>query len=209
MEAVLVSSQAIKQAAVDHPIHPLLEGRWSPRAFDAQPVGHAELRSMLEAARWSASGGNKQPWYFIVAEQSDEEGFARLAGSLNPANAEWAAAAPVLLLVVAKTMTDDGQFNPYGYYDAGQAMQNLTVQATALGLHVHQMGGFSADRARAVFGLPEGYSPVVVAAVGYLGDPNVLPERRREAELTPRVRKPLREFVFEQAWGEPAAFVEQ
>lgn len=208
MEAELVSSQAIKQAAVDHPIHPLLEGRWSPRAFDVQSVGHAELRSMLEAARWSASGGNKQPWYFIVAAQEDEQGFAQVASVLNPANAEWAVAAPVLLLVVAKTTNDDGQPNPYGYYDAGLAMQNLTVQATALGLHVHQMGGFSADRARAVFGIPQGYSPVVVAAVGYLGDPHVLPERRREAELSPRVRKPLREFVFEAKWGQPAAFTE-
>jgi len=208
MEAVLVSSQAIKQAAADHPIHPLLEGRWSPRAFDAQPVEHADLRSILEAARWSASGGNKQPWYFILAERSDEEGFARLAGVLNPANVEWAAAAPVLMLVAAKTTTDDGQPNPYGFYDAGLAVQNLTVQATALGLHVHQMGGFSAERARAEFAIPQGYTPVVVAAVGYLGDPNVLPERRREAELAPRVRKPLRDFVFEQTWGHPAAFIE-
>lgn len=207
MEAVLVSLQTIKQAAADHPIHTLLEERWSPRAFDARPVGHAELRSMLEAARWSASGGNKQPWHFIVAERADEEGFARLAGILNPANAEWAAAAPLLLLVVAKTATDDGKSNPYGYYDAGLAMQNLTVQATALGLHVHQMAGFSAERARAAFAIPEGYQPVVVAAVGYLGDPNVLPDRRREAELSPRTRKPLREFVFEETWGQPAAFL--
>lgn len=207
MEAVPVSAQEIKQADVDHQIHPLLASRWSPRAFAAQPVERAKLLSLLEAARWSASGNNRQPWRFIVAQRG-EEGFERMAGVLNSSNAEWAAAAPMLVLVAAKTTTDDGQFNPYGYYDTGLAVQNLTVQATALGLHVHQMGGFSKERARTEFGLPEGYQPIVAAAIGYLGDPDTLPERRREAELSPRVRKPLREFVFEDAWGQAAEWLD-
>lgn len=207
METTMHLAQDIKQAAVDHPIHPLLEQRWSPRAFDAQAVEPDKVRSILEAARWSASGGNKQPWHFIVAARG-EEGFATSASVLNPANAEWAAQAPLLLLVVSKITTDEGQFNPYGYYDAGLALQNLTVQATALGLFVHQMAGFSAERARAAYAIPEGYAPVVMVAVGYLGDPDALTERRREAELTPRSRKPLRDFVFADVWGHPAALLE-
>ena len=206
MEAVSIASQEIKQAAADHPIHPLLARRWIPRAFAAQPVEDDKLRSMLEAARWSASAGNKQPWHFIVAQRG-EDGFDRMVSILNPANAEWAAAAPVLMLVVAKTTTDDGKPNPYGFYDAGLAVQNLTLQATSLGLHVHQMAGFAALRAQAAFAIPEGYQPVVVAAIGYLGDPNTLAERRREAELTPRMRKPLADFVFAEGWGHPAAFI--
>jgi nitroreductase len=207
MDAVKVSSQQIKQAAVDYPIHPLLVQRWSPRAFDAQPVEHDQLRSLLEAARWSASASNRQPWHFIVASRG-AEGFDKLVSILNPFNAEWAAHAPVLMLVVAKTTTDDGRPNLYGFYDAGLAMQNLTVQATALGLHVHQMAGFSVEQAQAAYGIPEGYQPIVAAAIGYLGDPDTLEERRREAELTPRVRKPLREFVFENNWGSPSSWVD-
>ncbi len=163
METTMHLAQDIKQAAVDHPIHPLLEQRWSPRAFDAQAVEPDKVRSILEAARWSASGGNKQPWHFIVAARG-EEGFATLASVLNPANAVWAAQAPLLLLVVSKITTDEGQFNPYGYYDAGLALQNLTVQATALGLFVHQMAGFSAERAgKATVSLPSCTSPVNMA----------------------------------------------
>jgi nitroreductase len=207
MQTVAISSQEIKQAVVDHPIHPLLERRWSPRSFDAQPVEQDKLLSILEAARWSASSGNKQPWHFIVAAR-EEAGFAKLASVLNPSNAEWAADAPVLLLVAAKITTDDGRPNPYGYYDAGLAVQNLTVQATALGLYVHQMAGFATEQARAAYAIPEGYQPVVVLAIGYLGDPNALADRRREAELTPRARKPLRDFVYADGWGQPAALVE-
>lgn len=207
METAALSAQEIKRAAADHPIHPLLEGRWSPRAFDERRVEAAHLRSLLEAARWSASAGNKQPWHFILAAR-EEEGFAKLTSVLNPSNVEWAAQAPVLMLVVTKATTDDGRPSPYGFYDAGLAVQNLTVQATALGLYVHQMAGFSAERARAAYTIPEGYEPVVVAALGYLGDPDTLAERRREAELTPRARKPLRDFVFADAWGQRAGLVE-
>lgn len=206
MEAMVLSSQEIKRAAVDHPIHPLLESRWSPRAFAAQPVEPDKLRSLLEAARWSASGGNKQPWHFFVTRHG-EEGFGKLAGVLNPTNAEWATAAPVLLLVVAKTTTDDGRPNPYSFYDTGLAVQNLSVQATALDLYVHQMAGFSPERARTAFSIPDGYEPIVVAAVGYLGDPDSLEERRRLAELTLRNRKSLPDFVFADTWGQPSPLV--
>lgn len=207
MEALMVASQEIKQATPDYPIHPLLQQRWSPRAFASQLVEEDKLRSMLEAARWSASAANSQPWHFFVATKSDEERYAKLASTLNPQNAEWAALAPALIMVVAKIVRDNGQPNPYGWHDAGLATQNLILQATALGLHVHPMAGFSADRARELYGIPEGFQPVSMLAVGYLGDPEQLDEKRRLVELTPRSRKPLSEFVFTDGWGRVADLV--
>ncbi len=50
-----------KIAQSDYPIHELLQKRWSPRAYAAQAVEPEKLRSVLEAARWSASAGNLQP----------------------------------------------------------------------------------------------------------------------------------------------------
>jgi nitroreductase len=38
-----------------HPISKLFLDRWSPRAFDGQPVPRADLMTMLEAARWAPS----------------------------------------------------------------------------------------------------------------------------------------------------------
>ena len=54
-------------------LHPLLAGRWSPRGFDGlHEVGHAELASLLEAARWAPSAGNGQPWRFAIGRRDDE-----------------------------------------------------------------------------------------------------------------------------------------
>ncbi|MFC7668210.1 hypothetical protein ACFQT0_13110 [Hymenobacter humi] len=70
---------------------------------------------------------------------------------------------------------------------------------------MHQMAGFSADKIRAAFSLPDGYEPVAVFTLGYPGDPAILPDGLREKETTPRVRKPLGEFMFEGAWPTPAS----
>jgi len=114
-------------------------------------------------------------------------------------NAEWARQAPVLMLTVAKMSTSSGRPNGHAFHDVGLATQNLTLQASALGLYVHVMAGFSADNARQMLGIPDGFDPVTMIAVGYLGDPETLSEQRRQAELAPRTRRPLAEFVFEGA----------
>jgi nitroreductase len=135
-------------------------------------VGLEELRSLLEAARWAASSYNQQPWHFIVATKEDPRVYERLLGCIVPANALWAGKAPVLMLTVAKLTYDaNGAPNRHALHDVGQATANLSLQATALGLAVHQMGGFDMERAREEFSIPEGYEPVAAIAVGYPGDP--------------------------------------
>jgi nitroreductase len=199
-----IATKSLKLADNNHPIHPLLQLRWSPRAFAPRPVERAKLLSLLEAARWSPSGSNKQPWFFHVGVQGDEA-FGKLAGCLNPSNAEWAAVAPVLLMSVAQTVNSEGKPMRYAFHDVGMAEMSLIVQAMALDLYVHPMAGFSAERARVAFKIPEDHEPVVMLAIGYLGAPEQLSERRRSQELEPRTRKALREFVFAEQWGEAAA----
>ena len=201
-------SQQIKQAETAYPIHPLLQNRWSPRAFASRPVEIGKLRSVLEAARWSPSGGNVQPWRFVVATQDDPAACAALASVLNPSNAEWAANAPVLILTVAQMITPSGRSNGHAFHDVGLATQSLIVQALSLGLYVHPMAGFSTEKARAVVGIPDNYEPVTMLALGYLGDPESLSEQRRTQELAPRVRKPLDELVFGLQWESPSKLLE-
>ncbi len=187
------------------PIHDLLRLRWSPRAFADRPVEPEKLRSVLEAARWAPSAANQQPWHFVVARREDSAAFERLLGTLMEGNVRWAKDAPVLLLVVAKQYTDrEGNATLRSLYDAGLAVGNLSAQATALGLHLHQMGGFHHDKAREALRIPDGYEPVAMIALGYLGDHETLPDDLRQRELAPRSRKPLQEFVFTGQWGEPA-----
>lgn len=197
-----------KAAKTDTPIHPLLRDRWSPRAFADRPVEVEKLRSVVEAARWSASGGNMQPWAFIIAQKTaSPAAFARLVACLGEGNVGWAAQAPVLGLTVASLYRRPEVLNRHAWHDVGLATQNLVIQATALDLHVHLMGGFSADKAREAFAIPPDYEAVTMFALGYLGDPGTLSDRDRERETGPRARRPLTEIVFGERWGEQAAFL--
>ncbi len=195
-----------KPAEADHPIHDLIRERWSPRAFAARPVEQIKLHSIFEAARWAASSNNRQPWNFIIATTDDPEDHAHIAAILNEKNRAWAQHAPVLILVVAQLYSQPGK-EQASLYDVGMAVGNLVTQAVDLGLVTHQMGGFNADQARETLGIPEGFVPIAVIALGYPGAPAVLPEELQAREAAPRTRKPLEEFVFVGQWEQVAAEV--
>jgi nitroreductase len=183
-------------------IHELLKTRWSPRAYSSTPVEAEKIQSLFEAARWSPSGGNSQPWYFIVADQNKGEAHQKIVETLSGRNPDWAKNAPVLVLTVAKPNPAWPGANRYAYYDLGQSVAHLTVQAGVLGLYIHQMAGFDGAKARQLFEIPEGYEPLTVLAIGYLGNIEDLPEDLRVRESATRERKPLAEFVFNGKWGQ-------
>lgn len=191
------------------PIHELITHRWSPRAFDSRPVEPEKLRSLFEAARWAASSYNAQPWYFIVGTKDEPENYKRVLDCFVEFNQGWAKSAPVVALSVAgHKMPHDGSTNRHAFHDVGQAAATLALQATALGLQVHQMAGIIPDKAREIFGIPADFEAVAGFAIGYPGDPMTLPEGRlRDNETGPRQRKPASEFVFTGKWGQKSPIV--
>ncbi len=193
-----------KKASPEHPIHELLADRWSPYAFADIPVEKADLCSLFVAASWAPSSYNEQPWRYIVATKDDSEQFQDLLSCLNEANQVWACNAPVLALgVVSLKFAHNGTDNRAAVHDLGLAAGNLCVEATVRGLAVHQMIGILPERARKIYGIPEGREAWTGLAIGYKGNPANLPEPLRERDQTPRQRKPLCEFVFSGKWGTP------
>jgi nitroreductase len=191
-------------ADAQFPIHDLLARRWSPRAFDERLVDGAILQTIFEAARWAPSSNNEQPWRFVVASKDREADWNRLFDCLVEGNRRWASRAPVLVLSIARMEFEDGGTpNRHAFHDTGLATENLVLQATASGLVAHQMAGFDVEKARADLRIPSGYEPVAMIALGYPGDPAVLPERLRERELQPRSRRPIGEWTFFGQWGVP------
>jgi nitroreductase len=194
-----------KPADAQYPILDLFKRRWSPRAFSDQPVEAEKLRMLFEAARWAPSSNNEQPWRFIVANKDSETEWNRLLACLVEGNRKWAYRAPVLILSVASlNFDDDSKPNRHAFHDTGMAVENLVLQATALGLSAHQMAGFDVEKARVDLKIPSGNEPVAMIAVGYPGDPAQLSDRLRAREAQPRVRKPLTEFVYSATWGQPS-----
>lgn len=203
-----MTPEEIRRARPDHPIAYLIAHRWSPYAFADRPVADEDLRSLFEAARWAASSYNEQPWSYIVATKADPTAYERVLSCLVEANQAWAGAAPVLAIgCVSLNHKHNGKRNAAAEHDLGSASASLSLQAIAMGLHAHQMIGINPDRVRELFNVPEGVRPLTGIAVGYLGDPEKLPEKLRPRDLTPKGRKPLSEFVFGGAWGEKSPLV--
>ncbi|MDR3457699.1 MAG: nitroreductase family protein [Verrucomicrobiae bacterium] len=197
-----------KQAHTDHPILKVLAERWSPYGFADKPVAAADLLSLFEAARWAASSYNEQPWSYLVATRDEAGKFGRLLSCLMEANQAWAKAAPVLALgVVSLRFAKNARDNRAAVHDLGLATANLTVEATARGLAVHQMIGILPDQARTVFQIPEYFEAWTALAIGYRADPALTPDDLRERDQAPRARKPLNEFVFGSQWGKASPLV--
>jgi nitroreductase len=193
----------------DHPILDVLRKRWSPRAFADRPVEPTKLQSLLEAARWAPSCFNEQPWSFIVATKDNPPEYQRLLACLVEKNQSWAKSAPVLMIsVAARNFAQTGKPNRHWFHDVGLAVSDLVTQATVLDLFVHQMAGFSPDKARQTYDIPDSHDAVAAIAIGYLGDPDSLPDDLRQRELAHATRKPLNQFVFTGRWGTPPAWAQ-
>ncbi len=191
-----------KRAKSDHPIHELLASRWSPYGFADRFVADNDLRSLFEAARWTPSSYNEQPWSYIVATKANPGEFERLLSCLVEGNQAWAKAAPVLALGCTNlNFVRNGKPNAAAIHDLGLASASLVLEATARGLFVHQMIGILPDKARELYRIPEDVQPLTGLAIGYVGDLNSLPEPLKERDLAARNRKGLSDFVFGGQWG--------
>jgi len=193
-----------KPAQTSRPIHDLLARRWSTRAFDAaKPVTREQLTTLLEAGRWAPSCNGDEPWRYLVWDRArDPEGFQKAFDCLSDNNKKWVKNVPLLMLSCAgSNFAATGKPNRWTQHDTGAASLSIALQADVLGLAVHQMGGFDAEKARAAFGIPAEYTPMAMIAVGYQAAPDVLDEETKKKELTPRARKPLAERFFEGGWG--------
>ncbi len=188
----------LNPADTEYKVHRLIERRWSPRAFSERKVTPDVLRRLFEAARWAPSSYNEQPWRFMVALKENEEAFKRMLSCLAQANRKWAEQAPVLMLSVTKLHFDKNHKpNPHAFHDVGLAMGNLILEATDLGLYVHQMAGFDSEKAIALFDIPAGYQPVAAMALGYVDEEEADTDKERK-------RRPFDEFVFKGKFGEPS-----
>lgn len=200
-----------KTAQPDHDILDIVAKRWSPRAFADRPVEPTKLRRMLEAARWTMSSRNEQPWRYVVASRDeDPEAYENVLHCLVEGNREWAQNAPVLMISFYKTaFSRNDRPNRCASHDLGAASAALTFQATAMDLYVHQMAGIHKDVIRETYDVPDDVEPMAGLAVGYLGDPEMLRGKRQDSERAPRSRTPLDEFVFSDTWGSPARIVSE
>ena len=108
-------------------VRPLLRTRQF-REFTSEPVSEEELRALAEVARWTGSGGNSQPWRFIIVRH--EPLLRRLAGIAMPQTRSLQTA----MAAIAITLPNDPEAEVISAYDEGRVAERILVAATMLGL---------------------------------------------------------------------------
>ena len=187
--------------AIDKPILEVIEKRRSLRAYSPESLSIEQIETLFEAARWAPSSVNEQPWMFVFATQDQTDLWERIYDSLSEGNKTWATNAPLLIVSMARTsFSRNGLPNPTASYDLGAANAFLSLQATAMGLNVHQMGGYDRDILRRNLNIPDNFELGVVMAVGFSGSPETLPDNLRTRELAPRSRKLRSAFVMNKTF---------
>ena len=171
-------------------LDPVVLERWSPRAFSRAAIDPETLDTLFEAARWSPSCFNEQPWFFLVTDTPGA--LERMQPVILDGNRTWADQAPVLTLLFARrSFTKGGKPNRWAGFDTGAAWMSLATQAARLGLITHAMGGFSGEKALEVAGLdPAEWEAMAAIAIGRPGDPAELNDNLRSRE-EPSDRLPL------------------
>jgi nitroreductase len=162
----------------------LIKERFSPYEFTDQPITKEDLNTLFDAAGKAASAFNEQPWRFVYALREDEAAFKNIHECLVEGNQGWAEnVAALVITVVSKNFAKNGSKNTVRKHDLGLAVGNLTVQAQAMGIHLHQMAGIIPQNAIDKLNIPEGYEPVTAIALGYYDGESGVKERMAVKEI--------------------------
>ena len=193
-----------KPATTQEPIHDIIAQRWSGRAFDdSKPVSHHAVISLCEAARWAPSSYGDEPWRYLIWDKlTDPTGWHGAFSCLAESNQVWVKRAPLLMLSLAnKNFRHNSEPNRFAQHDTGMASMGMVLQAVALGLMAHQMGGFDSTKIRDEFAIPEEFTCMAMIAIGHPASAEILEGDLKTRELAPRVRQPLGQHFFSGAWG--------
>ncbi len=186
-----------KSSELEHPVLEVIATRRSSRAYASNPIDKEKIDALFEAARWAPSSMNEQPWAYLYATKDQPELYNKILDALLESNRLWAQEAPLLIMSMArKTHARNGAINSAARYDTGAANAFLSLQATQFGLNVHQMGGFDRQKAMLNLNIPDTHEPIVIMAIGYLGDAENLPENLKQRETAPRERYTQKYFVM-------------
>ena len=162
--------------------------RWSPRSFRKQIIPSDKLTAIIDAARWSPSAYNEQPWRIITSTSSFQ--FDAYLDTLNDFNRSWAKNASVIGFMLAKKKySHNNQQNEYALFDCGSAWMSLCLQARMFGYYTHAMAGFDKDKAQKILGVnTQEYYIVCAFVVGIIDKPEKLPDDIKSREI-PNGRK--------------------
>ena len=155
--------------------------RWSSRQFNGTALTENERAQLFEAARWSPSCFNEQPWFFLLPENPEKH--AKFLSLLMEGNRAWVEKAGLLCYQIsARHFRHNDKPNHHYAYDAGAAWMALALRAHSMGLSAHAMAGFDTEKSYSVLGVDKSrYEVLSAIAIGW-----PLEEAKQTEERTER-----------------------
>ncbi|MEO8247075.1 MAG: nitroreductase family protein [Chloroflexota bacterium] len=174
-------------------VRPLLRVRQVREFRTDAPVTEAELAAIADAARWSGSSQNSQPWRFITMREAATLRAIWEAGLPQTRSLDTASAAIGIVMPV-----QEGKAVAFAF-DEGRAAERILVAATLLGLGagIAWIGSAARPAVAELLGVPEGWSLRTVVALGH-------PTAAAAARKAPAgvARLPRGETVRPERWRE-------
>jgi nitroreductase len=184
-----------KNRLTEYPCSEIFLSRTSTRAFDPSlKISKNELYSCFEAAKWAPSSYNNQPWRYIYAE-TGSLAFKAMVDSMVEFNQNWAQHAQFLILICSRKKMRHNEASARTHsLDTGSSYIQFVLEAHSRNIACHAMDGFSHDKIRSSFKIPDIYQIEALMACGKQGDMSLLSNELKEKE-TPSLRLKIEEFV--------------
>ena len=171
-------------------VRPLLRVRQT-REFASRAVDAEILYAIADAARWSGSSANSQPWRFVIVREPDTLNAIAEAGAPSTRSL---ATAPAAIAVVMPQKEGGGISLAF---DEGRAAERMLIAASLLelGAGISWVKSDAREAVATALGLPADRFVRTIVAVGHPTEAARKPKSARgEARL------PREETVFEERW---------
>ena len=171
-------------------VRPLLQVRQT-REFASRPIDDETLNAVADAARWSGSSANTQPWRFVLIR--DPETLRALAEAGEPSTRSLASA-PAAIAVVMPQKEGGGISLAF---DEGRAAERILVAASLLdlGAGISWVKSQVRETVATILGLPPDHFVRTIVAIGHPTESGARPKSKRGEARLPRA-----ETVFEERW---------
>lgn len=180
-------------------VNKAIKKRWSPKAFTKKTLTKEMIKLLFEAARRAPSARNEQPWQYFFIQRKNKKVFNEVLMLLTGNNPDWAKEAQLFIISVMKKHYDyKNRPNAKALHDIGAANLSIAIQASEMGLQVHQMAGFDKEKAAVYLNLDtDNFEPVTIFAVGFPDEERELTEELIQRKQQSQNRKKIDDFVFE------------
>jgi nitroreductase len=161
-----------------------VEKRRSIRKFKSTPIPSENLKKILEAGRLAPSGGNRQPWSFIIVRNPETRKALSIAANLQRFIAE----ADTVIVALGDPDASRSLYRQ----DPMIAVEHMILAATALGYGTCWIGAFNEEEVKKIVKVPENLAVIALLPIG-------VPDENPP----PRSRRAFREIFLRESYGKP------